>query len=112
VTREQVVAGLRPLLELPVDVVLPAHGAPTDRAALERALLSAKWTGALSFQGMRGIRYFFRNFTALAVKEHLRSQIERTGSGAELTPKEVELVRFAADRSDQLTELADRSPGK
>jgi glyoxylase-like metal-dependent hydrolase (beta-lactamase superfamily II) len=38
VTREQVVAGLRPLLELPVEVVLPAHGAPTDRAALERAL--------------------------------------------------------------------------
>lgn len=38
VTREQVVEGLRPLLELPVEVVLPAHGAPTDRAALERAL--------------------------------------------------------------------------
>lgn len=29
---------LRPLLELPVEVVLPTHGAPTDRAALERAL--------------------------------------------------------------------------
>ena len=38
VTREQVVEGLRPLLELPVELVLPAHGAPTDRAALERAL--------------------------------------------------------------------------
>jgi glyoxylase-like metal-dependent hydrolase (beta-lactamase superfamily II) len=38
VTREQIVDGLRPLLELPVDVVLPAHGGPTDRAALERAL--------------------------------------------------------------------------
>ena len=38
VTREQVAAGLRPLLELPVEHVLPAHGAPTDRAALERAL--------------------------------------------------------------------------
>ena len=38
VTREQVVAGLRPLLDRPVEVVLPAHGAPTDRAALERAL--------------------------------------------------------------------------
>jgi hypothetical protein len=37
VTREQVVEGLRPLLALPVEVVLPAHGAPTDRAALERA---------------------------------------------------------------------------
>jgi glyoxylase-like metal-dependent hydrolase (beta-lactamase superfamily II) len=38
VTREQVVDGLRPLLELPVELVLPAHGPPTDRAALERAL--------------------------------------------------------------------------
>ena len=38
VTREQVVAVLRPLLELPVELVLPTHGAPTDRAALERAL--------------------------------------------------------------------------
>ena len=38
VTREQVAAGLRPLLERPVELVLPAHGAPTDRAALERAL--------------------------------------------------------------------------
>jgi len=38
VTREQVVEDLRPLLRLPVEVVLPAHGAPTDRAALDRAL--------------------------------------------------------------------------
>ena len=53
-----------------------------------------------------------RNFTALSVKEHLRAQIEEAGSEAELTPNEVELVRFAADRSDQLKELADKSPGK
>ena len=38
VTREQVVERLRPLLLLPVDLVLPTHGAPTDRAALARAL--------------------------------------------------------------------------
>jgi len=38
VTREQIADGLRPLLALPVELVLPAHGAPTDRAALERAL--------------------------------------------------------------------------
>jgi glyoxylase-like metal-dependent hydrolase (beta-lactamase superfamily II) len=38
VTREQVVETLRPLLELPVELVLPTHGGPTDRAALERAL--------------------------------------------------------------------------
>jgi glyoxylase-like metal-dependent hydrolase (beta-lactamase superfamily II) len=37
-TREEVAERLRPLLERPVEVVLPAHGAPTDRAALERAL--------------------------------------------------------------------------
>ncbi len=39
VTREQVAEGLRPLLAVPVEVVLPAHGAPTDRAALEQALV-------------------------------------------------------------------------
>jgi hypothetical protein len=38
VTREQVVERMRPLLALPVEFVLPAHGAPADRAALERAL--------------------------------------------------------------------------
>lgn len=38
VTHEQVVERLRPLLDLPVQVVCPAHGAATDRAALERAL--------------------------------------------------------------------------
>jgi hypothetical protein len=35
---EQILAALRPLLELPVELVLPTHGTPTDRAALERAL--------------------------------------------------------------------------
>jgi glyoxylase-like metal-dependent hydrolase (beta-lactamase superfamily II) len=34
----QVVERLRPLLDLPVDLVLPTHAAPADRAALERAL--------------------------------------------------------------------------
>ena len=38
VTREQMLASLRPLLELPVELVLATHGVPTDRAALERAL--------------------------------------------------------------------------
>jgi glyoxylase-like metal-dependent hydrolase (beta-lactamase superfamily II) len=32
-------ASLRPLLELPVELVLPTHGPPADRAALERALV-------------------------------------------------------------------------
>ncbi len=38
VTREQVVDGLRPLLALPVEQLLGAHGGPYDRAALDRAL--------------------------------------------------------------------------
>jgi glyoxylase-like metal-dependent hydrolase (beta-lactamase superfamily II) len=38
VTREQVVQQLSPLLAFPVEHVLPTHGGPTNRAALERAL--------------------------------------------------------------------------
>jgi glyoxylase-like metal-dependent hydrolase (beta-lactamase superfamily II) len=38
VTREQVIERLQPLLALPVEFVLPAHGAPTDRGVLELAL--------------------------------------------------------------------------
>ena len=38
VTVEQVATGLRPLLEKPVESVLPTHGQPSGRAALERAL--------------------------------------------------------------------------
>jgi hypothetical protein len=38
VTRGQVADGLRRLLALPVELVLPTHGGPTDQAALERAL--------------------------------------------------------------------------
>jgi hypothetical protein len=37
VTREEIAAGLRPLLELPVEHALATHGGPTDRP-LERAL--------------------------------------------------------------------------
>jgi glyoxylase-like metal-dependent hydrolase (beta-lactamase superfamily II) len=37
-TREQVVEGLRPLLDLTIELVLPTHGPPADRAAFERAL--------------------------------------------------------------------------
>jgi glyoxylase-like metal-dependent hydrolase (beta-lactamase superfamily II) len=41
VTREEIAAGLRPLLDLPVEHVLATHGGPTDLAALERALSSS-----------------------------------------------------------------------
>jgi len=37
-TWQQVVDGLRPLLEKPVEHLLATHGGPFDRAALERAL--------------------------------------------------------------------------
>src|SRR3954464_10987364 len=38
VTVEKVASGLRPLLDKPVQHVLPTHGEPTGREALERAL--------------------------------------------------------------------------
>ena len=41
VTREEIAAPLRRLLELPVEHVLATHGGPFDRAALERALSSS-----------------------------------------------------------------------
>jgi glyoxylase-like metal-dependent hydrolase (beta-lactamase superfamily II) len=34
----EILESLRPLLDLPVELVLPTHGAPTDRAALAHAL--------------------------------------------------------------------------
>jgi len=43
---------------------------------------------------MKGIRHFLRDFTATAVKEHLRSQVEDSGGAPSLTKNEVELVRF------------------
>jgi glyoxylase-like metal-dependent hydrolase (beta-lactamase superfamily II) len=41
VTREEIADGLRPLLGLPVELVLATHGGPTNRAALARALSSS-----------------------------------------------------------------------
>ncbi len=38
VAAEQILEGIQPLLALPVEIVLLTHGAPADRAALERAL--------------------------------------------------------------------------
>ncbi len=48
---------------------------------------------------MHGIRHFLRNFTATAVREHLRSQIDDTGGRPSLTDKEMELVRYIRDDS-------------
>jgi glyoxylase-like metal-dependent hydrolase (beta-lactamase superfamily II) len=38
VDAKQILQDMQPLLALPVEVVLPTHGAPVDKAALERAL--------------------------------------------------------------------------
>jgi glyoxylase-like metal-dependent hydrolase (beta-lactamase superfamily II) len=38
VSRDQALETLRPLLDLPIEIVLTTHGQPADRAALERAL--------------------------------------------------------------------------
>ena len=40
VTRREVVERLQPLLSLPIELVLPAHGPPTDLSGLVRALAS------------------------------------------------------------------------
>ena len=47
---------------------------------------------------MKGIRHFMREFTAMSVKEHLRSQLHDTGGSPKLTNREVELVRFILAR--------------
>jgi hypothetical protein len=59
---------------------------------------------------MERVRRFLRNFTALAVREHLRSQVEAGRALPNLTENEVELVRFIVDGSfDWNAFLADRS---
>jgi hypothetical protein len=49
----------------------------------------ARYRGA-----MRGLRYLVRQYTAMAVREHIRSQVEGSGGKRELTANEIELVRF------------------
>jgi len=61
---------------------------------------------------MNGVRHFLRNFTAKAVKEHLRSQIEDSGGSPSLTANELELVRFIRQGSfDWEVLLSERSSG-
>jgi hypothetical protein len=51
-----------------------------------------------------------RDFSASAVKEHLRSQIEAPGGSPDLTKNEVDLVRFISEASfDWGAYLAERS---
>jgi hypothetical protein len=46
---------------------------------------------------MRGIRHFLRDFTAAAVKEHLRSQVVAAEGSPSLTKNEIELMRFICE---------------
>lgn len=48
---------------------------------------------------MKGIRHVLRDFTATAVREHLRSQVEDAGGPPNLTKNEIELVRFISSGS-------------
>ena len=48
---------------------------------------------------MKGVRHALRNYTAMAVKEHLRSQLEGAERPPELTANEIELVRFIREGS-------------
>jgi hypothetical protein len=47
---------------------------------------------------MHGIRHFLRDFTATAVKEHLRSQLDSPHE-PKLTRDEIELLRFISQRT-------------
>jgi hypothetical protein len=61
---------------------------------------------------MKGPRHFLRDFTATAVREHLRSEIEATDASPKLTRNEIELVRFICEGSfDWATYLSERSAG-
>jgi hypothetical protein len=60
---------------------------------------------------MKGVRYFLREFTASAVKEHLRSQIEEAEGPPELTKNEIELVQFIRARPFDLAESRQSSSG-
>jgi hypothetical protein len=60
----------------------------------------------------KGIRRFLRDFTAIAVGEHLRSAIEATGGSPDLTKNEIELVRFISEGAfDWRVFLAEQNSG-
>ena len=104
------------LLDLPsATASCTRRWSPAHRSACRSGPAPGRWSRAQAAARdntrMKGPRYLLRNLTALAVKEHLRSQVERTADGA-LTPNEADLVRFATDRSDRLNDLAARSLGR
>jgi hypothetical protein len=56
----------------------------------------------------RGVRHLLREFTATAVREHLRSQVE-DASSPQLTKNEIELVRFIQEAPFDWNEYLGRS---
>lgn len=50
-------------------------------------------------ESVKGVRHVIRDFSAAAVKEHLRSAIEASGGSPDLTKNEIELVRFIYEGS-------------
>jgi hypothetical protein len=60
---------------------------------------------------VRGVRHFLRDFTASAVKEHLRSQMEDAGGSPRFTKNELELVRFIREESFDWGAHAKRASG-
>jgi catechol 2,3-dioxygenase-like lactoylglutathione lyase family enzyme len=46
---------------------------------------------------VRGLRHLLRDFTATAVREHLRDQAQTPGRTPELTKSEIDLVRFVVE---------------
>jgi Activator of Hsp90 ATPase homolog 1-like protein len=61
---------------------------------------------------MKGIRHFLRDFTATAVREHLRSEIETSGAWPDLTKNEIELVRFIGEGSFDWGEFLSERCGR
>ena len=59
---------------------------------------------------MKGIRHQLRDFTASAVKEHLRSAVDGADGAPALTANEIELVRFVCTGTfDWSTFLAEHA---
>jgi hypothetical protein len=65
----------------------------------------------MSAAKIRGVRSFLRSFTASAVKEHIRSEIEATGGAPRLTEKELELVHFIRKGPFDWDALLEQSSG-
>ena len=60
---------------------------------------------------MKGVRHFLRDFTARAVREHLRSQAEDGDGSPALTTNELELVRYVSKGGFDWSRYLDERSG-